>query len=211
MFRKRCSGYHACFHLKPVFYPATSETVIALPVRVQGMTDDPEGALLDPDTTEQDKTTTTQPQKMGLAFYGALALVGVLVFLIVFVNVPGIRASAGMLLIQNTWTLQSYVDTSGVLSPAITGTPITARFSTDGKVRGSGGCNQYSANYTTRDLAISISPPVMTEMYCEKSIVMQQETDYINDLSKAVEIRVSESNLNLYDMTGKPVLMFVTT
>jgi len=195
MFRKRCSGYHACFHLKPVFYPATSETVIALPVRVQGMTDDPEGALLDPDTTEQDKTTTTQPQKMGLAFF----------------NVPGIRASAGMLLTQNTWTLQSYVDTSGVLSPAITGTPITARFSTDGKVRGSGGCNQYSANYTTRDLAISISPPVMTEMYCEKSIVMQQETDYINDLSKAVEIRVSESNLNLYDMTGKPVLMFVTT
>ena len=40
---------------------------------------------------------------------------------------------------------------------------------------------------------------------------MQQETAYINDLSKAVEIRVSESNLNLYDMTGKPVLMFVTT
>jgi heat shock protein HslJ len=175
------------------------------------MTDDPEGALLDPVTTEQDYAPATQPQKMGPAFYGALALIGVLVFLIVFVNVPGIRASAGMLLTQNTWSLQSYVDTNGVLIPAITGTPITARFDTDGKVRGSGGCNQYSANYTTRDLAITISPPVMTEMYCENPIVMQQETAYINDLSIAVEIRVSESNLNLYDKTGIPVLMFVAT
>ena len=175
------------------------------------MTDDPEGALLDPETTEQDKATATQPQKMGFAFYSALALVGVLVLLIVFINVPGIRASAGMLLIQNNWTLQSYVDTSGVLVPAIPRTPITAKFGTDGKVSGSAGCNQYSAHYITQDLAITISPPVMTEMYCENPIVMQQESAYLNDLSKAVELRVSESNLNLYDKTGKPVLVFITT
>jgi len=191
--------------------PVTSETVIALPARVQGMTDDPLGAPLDPETTEQDKPAVTQPQKMGLAFYGALALIGVLVFLIVFVNVPGIRASAGMLLTQNTWTLESYVDTSGALVPAISGTPITARFGTNGKVRGSAGCNQYSANYTTGDLAISISQPVLTEMYCENPLVMQQESAYLNNLLKAVEIRVSESNLNLYDKTGLPVLMFVAT
>jgi heat shock protein HslJ len=175
------------------------------------MTDDPEGALLDPDTYDQDRTTVTQPQTMGPAFYGALALVGVLVLLIVFFNVSGIRASAGMLLIQNSWTLESYVDTSGVLIPARTGTPITAKFNTDGTVSGSGRCNQYSSSYTTKDLAISISPPIMTEMYCENPIVMQQESAYLDDLSKAVELRVSESNLNLYKKTGTPVLMFVTT
>ena len=116
-----------------------------------------------------------------------------------------------MLLTQNTWTLESYVDTSGALVPAISGTPITARFGTNGKVRGSAGCNQYSANYTTGDLAISISQPVLTEMYCENPLVMQQESAYLNNLLKAVEIRVSESNLNLYDKTGLPVLMFVAT
>jgi heat shock protein HslJ len=173
------------------------------------MTDDSEGALLDPVTTEHDKATATQPQKMSLAFYGALALVGVLVLLIVFMNVPSIRASAGMLLTQNTWTLQSYIDTSGVLVPTITRTPITAKFGTEGQVSGSAGCNQYSTHYTTRDLAITISPPVMTDRYCENSILMQQERAFLNDLSKAVEIRVSESNLNLYDKTGKPVLVFV--
>jgi heat shock protein HslJ len=197
--------------LKLIFLPGTSETVIAFPVRVKVMTDDPEGAFLDPETTEQDSATATQPQKMCLAFYGAPALVGVLVLLIVFINVQGIRASAEMLLTQNNWTLQSYVDTSGVLVPTITRTTITAKFGTDCKESGSAGCNQYSAHYTTRDLAITISPPVMTETYCENSIVMQQDSAYLNDLLKAVELRVSKSNLNLYDKTGKPVLVFVRT
>ena len=155
------------------------------------MSDDPKGSLLDPGTTEQDKTGITQPQKMGLAFFGALALIGVLVFLIVFVNVPGIRASAGILLTQNTWTLKSYVDQGGILVPVIAGSPVTARFSTDGKVSGSAGCNQYSANYTMQDLAISVSPPVITGMYCKNPVVMQ-ESAFLNDLSKAVEIRVDK-------------------
>jgi len=175
------------------------------------MTDDPEGAHLETGITEQDKATATQPQKMGLAFYGALALVSMLVIIIVFINVPGIRASAGMLLTQNNWTLQSYVGTSGVLIPTITRTPVTVKFGTDDKVSGLTGCNQYSAHYTTRNLAIIISPPVMTAKYCENPIVEQQETAYLNDLLKAVELRVSESKLNLYDTTGKPVLVFVMT
>jgi heat shock protein HslJ len=172
------------------------------------MTDDPDGAFPDPGEPEQDTAAVTQSQKMGPAFYGALALVGVLVFLIVFLNVPGIRASAGILLTQNTWTLQSYIDPGGVLVPAISGSPATARFGTDGKVSGSAGCNQYIANYTTGDLAISISPPVMTERYCENHTVMQQESAFFSDLTKAVELRVNESNLFLYDTTGKPVLVF---
>ena len=95
--------------------------------------------------------------------------------------------------------------TKGILVPVIATTPITARFRADGTVSGSAGCNQYSANYSTQGLAISISPPVVTERYCENPLVMQQEQVYLEDLSKAVEIRVNESNLNLYDKTGKPV------
>ena len=173
------------------------------------MTDDPDRAFLDPGKPEHDTATITQSQKMGPAFYGALALVGVLVLLIVYMNVPGIRASAGILLTRNTWTLQSYVDTDGVLVPVITGSPITARFGTDGKVSGAAGCNQYIANYTTGDLAITISPPVITERHCGNHTIMQQESAYLNDLTKAVELRVNETNLFLYDNTGKPVLVFM--
>jgi heat shock protein HslJ len=76
---------------------------------------------------------------------------------------------------------------------------------------GSAGCNQYAASYTTKDFAIAISPAATTMMYCENTNVMQQESAYIKDLAKAVELRVSESNLNLYDTTGKPLLVFEVT
>lgn len=175
------------------------------------MADDPEGARLEPEAPDKDKTAVTESQTKGPAFYGALALIGALVLLIVFFNISGARASSGMLLTQNIWTLQSYVDSGGVLVPAIPGIPVTARFKTGGTVSGSGGCNTYNASYTTKDLAISIFQPYMTEIYCENSRVMQQESAYINDLVKAKELRVNESNLNLYDKTGKPVLMFVAT
>ena len=175
------------------------------------MTDEPGGTLLDTVNPEQENAPVMQSQKMGIAFYGAFALVGILVFLIVFVNVPGIRASAGILLMENTWTLHSYADSGGVLVPAVNGIPVTARFGIDGNVSGSAGCNEYNASYTTQDLAISISPPVITGRYCENPLIMRQESAYLDDLSKAVEIRVNESNLNLYDKTGKPVLTFGAT
>ncbi len=175
------------------------------------MTDDPEGALLDPEIPDQDNATATRSEKLGLAFYGALALVGILVFLIIFMNVAGIRASAGLLLTQHTWTLQSYAGPNGILVPAIPGSPVTARFTIDGHMSGSSGCNLYSSHYTTKDLAITIFPPDIAERYCENQIMMQQESAYVTVLTKAVEIRVNETNLNLYDKTGKPVLKFVAT
>jgi heat shock protein HslJ len=173
------------------------------------MAEDPEGILFESETPEGDKSGVTESQTRGPAFYGALALVGVLVLLIVFYNVQGTRASSGKLLTQNTWTLKSYADTGGILVQVTNGTLITARFRTDGTMIGSGGCNKYNASYTTKDLAISISQPEMTEIYCENSIVMHQESAYIDDLSKVVVLRVNESNLNLYDKNGKTVLMFV--
>jgi heat shock protein HslJ len=175
------------------------------------MPEDPEEVLLDPGTPDQDFSPATQSQKMGLTFYGALVLIGILVVLIVFMNVPGSRASANVLLVKNTWTLQSYMDADGKLLPTITGSVITAGFNNEGSVRGSAGCNDYVANYTTRNLAITISLPIMTGNTCEDRFIMQQESAYTGDLAKAAEFRVSESNLNLYDKTGRAVLTYVAT
>jgi heat shock protein HslJ len=172
------------------------------------MTDKPVEVAWDPEKSQPDNASTNPPQKMDPAFYAALVLVGVLVLLIVVMNVPGIRASAGITLTRSTWTLQSYADATGELVPVISGKQVTARFGSGGTLSGSAGCNQYAATYTTRDFAITISPAATTLMYCENSSVLQQESAYINDLPKAVELRISESNLNLYDNTGKPLLVF---
>ena len=173
------------------------------------MDDDPPEALPDREDAVTDGTTTQKPQPLGLAFSIALALVGLLVLLIIFLNIPGIRASAGISMTRSDWTLQSYADSTGMLVPLKPGTQVTAIFGSDGTVSGSGGCNHYSAGYTVRDLAISISPPVSSKIFCGDPDVMQQESAYLNNLVRAEELRISESNLRFYDGSGKPVLDFV--
>jgi heat shock protein HslJ len=173
------------------------------------MNDDFPEASHDSEHAEPDSTNPLPPQPLGLKFYLALALVGLLVLLILVINIPGIRASAGASMTRANWTLQSYADSTGALVTVQPGTKITAMFGSDGKVTGSAGCNQYGAAYTVRDYAISISPPVSTKIPCSGQYIMQQESDYLNDLSGVAELRISESSLRLFDRSGKPVLVFV--
>jgi heat shock protein HslJ len=170
-----------------------------------------DGSKEDPDDglqpeAESGASMGPQPPDHKLSF--ALALVGLLVFLIIFVNIPGIRSSAGISM-QANWTLESYADSAGTLVPVHNGTHVSAVFGSDGKVSGSAGCNRYYADYTVRDFAISISPPVSTEIFCMDMRVMQQESDYLTDLPGVAELRISETYLKLYDTSGKPVLVFV--
>jgi heat shock protein HslJ len=173
------------------------------------MNDDLQENLPKREETVTDSTATQKPQPIGLAFSIALALVGLLALLIIVVNIPGIKASAGVSMTRSDWTLQSYADTTGTFVPLKPGTEVTAIFGSDGRVSGSAGCNHYSATYTVRDFAISISPPVSTKIFCGDPDVMQQESAYLNDLVGSGELRISESNLIFYDGSGKPVLVFV--
>jgi heat shock protein HslJ len=174
------------------------------------MTDDP-GMLPEPDAASsgEEDGPVGPPEKMNLAFYGALALIGFLVILVVFLNYPGARASAGTVMTATNWTLQSYTDRTGILVPAITGSGVTVRFRPDGSMQGSSGCNQYAAAYTTRDYAITIANATSTLMFCAAPGIMDQESAYLADLPKAVEFRVSDSYLKLYDREGKQVLAFI--
>ena len=58
------------------------------------MNDDLQEALLKREDEVTDGTATQKPQPIGVAFSIALALVGLLVLLIIFLNIPGIKASA---------------------------------------------------------------------------------------------------------------------
>lgn len=176
---------------------------------VTAMNDEVPEDLSSRENAETDSTAPPQPQPLGLKFMVALALVGLLVFLIILVNLPGIRASAGVSITRSDWTLQSYRDPAGTLVPVKSGTQITALFGSDGRMSGSAGCNRYNANYTVRDFAISISPPASTKIFCSDPGIMQQESAYLADFVRVVELRIGESGLNLYDGSGKPVLVYV--
>lgn len=145
--------------------------------------------------------------KRGLYFYFAVALMGCLIFLVVFVNVPAMRASAGGTMTTTGWQLQSIANSSGGMEPA--GDPaITARFGRDGRLSGFAGCNEYSATYTTNDYAIRITNTVTSLKYCPGPGVMEQETLYLKNLNATTEFRVTDEVLKFYNKTGKPVLAY---
>ena len=149
------------------------------------------------------------PEKTGPAFYAALALVGILVLMVVFVNYPATKASAGTLMTHTNWTLQSYTDKTGILIPALSGRGVSARFALDGSMTGSGGCNQYAASYSTKDYTITITNTISTMMFCTEPGIMDQESAFLEDLSKAASFRVDESFLKMYDNAGKPLMVFI--
>lgn len=163
-----------------------------------------------PDVNEHGEKQNAGPQqKHGLMVYVAIALLGCLVLMVVFINVPGTRASAGAAMTRTGWQLQSCADNTGVMITATSGPAITAMFSTNGRVDGFAGCNHYSATYLTRDYSIAISPAATSMMFCTGPGIMDLEQAYLSDLEKSVELRITESYLKMYDRTGKPLLVFV--
>lgn len=151
----------------------------------------------------------SKPAPMGRNFYLVMALIGLLCFLIIFINVPNTRASAATTLMTTNWTLQSYADATGVLVSGYNGTEVTAQFNSAGTVTGSAGCNRYFATYTVKDYTLSIMTPGLTKMYCPSPGVMKEEAVFVLRLPQASAIRIHGSDLNIYDNTGQPILVFV--
>ena len=90
--------------------------------------------------------------------------------------------------IVGVWDLFSYNNGKGAIQTVITGTQTTADFRADWKLSGSGGCNQYNAEYTTTSSnGITITQPITTLMACAEPI-MQQETQYPLAAAKGNEV-----------------------
>jgi heat shock protein HslJ len=110
--------------------------------------------------------------------------------------------------IAGTWDLQSYNNDKGPIQTVIPGIETTAVFGADGKLSGSGGCNQYSAQYiTTASNGITITQPITTLMACAEP-VMKQETQYLSLLQLAAKYEISGDQLTLFDKNGTKILIY---
>ena len=107
--------------------------------------------------------------------YIAIALLVILVFLIFFGNILGPGATSSTLITENTWSLQSLSGPDGTITPVLNGTTISAKFSPDGTLTGSGGCNSYSARYMVRDTLIVVSRVTATSLACQDNNATLQE------------------------------------
>jgi heat shock protein HslJ len=110
--------------------------------------------------------------------------------------------------ISGVWDLFSYNNGKGGIQSVVIGSETTADFRADWKLSGSGGCNQYSAGYTTTaSNGITITQPVTTLMACAEPI-MQQETQYLSLLPQAAKYEISGDQLTLSDKTGTKLLIY---
>ena len=97
--------------------------------------------------------------------------------------------------LEGHWILESGV---GVLP--IQNTEITAEFK-DGKLSGTGGCNQYSASYTVESLdrtsgKIQIKGITSTKMSCDE-VINAQESEYFQALEQVREYDLTDESLSL--------------
>jgi heat shock protein HslJ len=106
------------------------------------------------------------------------------------------------------WAVTGFLSGSAVASP-LPGTSITATFTEDGKLSGSGGCNRYTTSFTMDRGAIEIEPPASTKKLCpETEGVMDQEAAYLRALLSAAEYRVDGGSLSLLSADGTYVATF---
>jgi heat shock protein HslJ len=110
--------------------------------------------------------------------------------------------------ITGTWYLFNYNNGKGAIQSVTAGSKTTAIFGSNGKLSGSGGCNEYSAAYTTPGTnGITITQPVSTLMACAEP-VNQQETQYFSLLPTAAKYEISGDQLTLFNSTGTKILIY---
>jgi heat shock protein HslJ len=99
-----------------------------------------------------------------------------------------------------SWTL---VDLNLDQQPVLTDTEVTLTFA-DGQISGSGGCNNYTADFSTDEPAVlAIGPVVATRMACPEPI-LDQVTAYFSALENATQWGYLVGRLAIYYATDEP-------
>jgi heat shock protein HslJ len=113
-------------------------------------------------------------------------------------------------LVGPTWKLLSYNNGRGGVQSVAIGTSPTAAFGADGRISGSGGCNQFNGSYTlSGNNTISIGPLATTRMACAPAI-MDQENAYLAALQASTQYAVRAAELTLRDANDATQATFVT-
>jgi heat shock protein HslJ len=112
---------------------------------------------------------------------------------------------AGMIILAACATAGGGGDLSGKVwaltelmgKPPVSGTGISAEFSSDGKISGSAGCNRYSGTYNVSGNSITISSSMATTMMICDQPVMDQESAYLKALAEAKTFEVKGDTFTL--------------
>jgi heat shock protein HslJ len=111
-------------------------------------------------------------------------------------------------LAETQWRLVS-MGRVGAETNLASGTSVTLKFSKDGRISGSGGCNSYGGGYRVVGDQITFGQVFSTRRACLEADLTRQEGLYLSALGLASRFRLSSNRLNIYYEGGRSVLDFV--
>lgn len=108
----------------------------------------------------------------------------------------------------HTWKLSSFNTGNAQVSNRTT-EQITAEFSSQSRLSGFAGCNQYSCSYRIDGDRLELSPVITTRKFChEPEDTMKTEAGFISALGSAVRYRIHSDELTLFNENDNRVLIF---
>jgi len=101
------------------------------------------------------------------------------------------------------WQVSGYNNGKQAVVSVITGTQLTMEFLADGKLRGSGGCNNFNGSFTAEGNRLSIGRVASTRMACaQPEGRMAQEAAFLAALESAATARREADRLELRTASG---------
>lgn len=111
---------------------------------------------------------------------------------------PGVPTATFISLADSRWQLQRY-GLRGAEKSVMPGSNVSAVFGSDGRISGSGGCNNYFGKYSAgTDGSISIGQVGRTKRYCSGGL-SDQEEDYFELLQSVTAYGIDNNGLSLYN------------
>lgn len=107
------------------------------------------------------------------------------------------------------WQLQT-ITVGNIARSPVANTTLALWFGTDGKLRGSAGCNSFEGGYKTTGEIIEISKLVATLKACVEPGVMEQEQQYLAVLAKAQLFQLRGEELAITYDNGSGTLVYGT-
>ena len=105
------------------------------------------------------------------------------------------------------WTLASFSE-DGAETPVIEGTDLTLEFQESVQAVGTGGCNQFGAQYSVIDSRLNIGELITTEIACTGAGIMEQEQRYYQALQSAGDFEIVDDQLRINYGGGQGALIF---
>jgi heat shock protein HslJ len=110
-------------------------------------------------------------------------------------------------LVGTQWLLLAFGDADSP-STVEEGTIVTAVFTEEGNVSGSGGCNYYAGSYEVSDDQISFGPLATTAKICP--VGSEQETEYLSALDAAETFNLFGQRLSISYNDGQGILVYTS-